>query len=884
MKHPAASDEASIPARPIPGKLRSELLVSGLVLAAGLIATFLLWHNEQHQHQQELQSEFDARAREAGLKIERRLSNYQNVLRGLQALYAASDRVDRNEFSAYATALHLDESFPGIQSLGYSPLVTADQLQRHLAELRSQGFPGYRIEPAGARERYAPAVHVEPRRDRNPGALGLDSYASPERRAALEHARDSGDASLSGKLSLVRDGESTVPGTMMILPVYRNGAPTDTLAARRAGIAGWVSATFRMDALMLNLLGSHTPYLDIEIYDAPDMSAAALLYDSETARGGPESAAAFRSTRQIQVADRTWTVSYTSSPAFDSRLAAPHAAIEAAIGSLASLTLAMCAWLLLRSRKRALLDAWRLKKAMHQSESASRAKSEFLANIGHELRTPMNAILGMTHLALAEETEPRQRSRLEKIQYSGELLLNTIDNILDYSGMEYGATQSHPVDFTLHKVLGELESFAARKASDKGVELSIDIAPELSRRRLHDDAGRLEQVLHNFLDNALKFTPGGRITLRVLRQDEDEATLKLRFEVQDTGIGIETEKLRHLFSPFWQADSSLARQHEGVGLGLAICKKLIERMKEGQFGVDSVAGSGSTFWFTTRLDKAHAGHMEHKAAAATSGNYTHIKGARILVAEDNVLSQTIIGGLLESAGALVQRAHNGAEVLEALRRESFDCVLMDVQMPEMDGIASTRAIRKELGLTDLPVIAVTAHASKENRQRCLDAGMNDFIGKPFTPASLYSRLAHWLPPRGDARPMQPPAAPMPAAGKSVRSSEGEIIDLSQLAGLIGDDREKMREFAGKFLELARQDVSSIETALERNDRETLARLAHHNKAPARMVGASGFADLCQELSELSKQAASSAQIGKVVARMGPLLDMIEQRVRQELAY
>jgi CheY-like chemotaxis protein/HPt (histidine-containing phosphotransfer) domain-containing protein len=255
------------------------------------------------------------------------------------------------------------------------------------------------------------------------------------------------------------------------------------------------------------------------------------------------------------------------------------------------------------------------------------------------------------------------------------------------------------------------------------------------------------------------------------------------------------------------------------------------------------------------------------------------------VAEDNVLSQTIIGGLLESAGAVVQRARNGAEALELLRRQTFDCVLMDVQMPEMDGIAATQAIRDDLGLHDLPVIAVTAHASKENRQRCLDAGMSDFIGKPFTPASLYSRLAHWLPPRhDDARPVQLSITAVPPEQDARPSRDGEIIDLSLLAELIGDDRAKMREFAGKFIELARRDVADIEIALEKNDHETLARLAHHNKAPARMVGAGGFADLCQELSELSKQAASQAKIGKAVARMSPLLDLIEQRVREELAY
>jgi len=518
---------------------------------------------------------------------------------------------------------------------------------------------------------------------------------------------------------------------------------------------------------------------------------------------------------------------------------------------------------------------------MKQSEIASRTKSEFLANIGHELRTPMNAILGMTHLALSEETEPHKRSRLESIQFSGEHLLNTIDNILDYSGMEYRVRPYQPSDFSLHKLLSDVESLIAPKAAGKGLAFSIAIAPELSRVKLYGDAGGIEQVLLNLLDNAVKFTPGGRVDLRVLRQEEDDLSLRLRFEVQDTGIGIAAEKQHHLFSAFWQEDASSTRQHEGVGLGLAISKKLVETMKEGELSLDSVPGNGSTFWFSLRLDKAQAS----RPVAKTKG-YAHIKGAHILVAEDNLLSQTIIGGLLESAGATVLYARNGVETLEQLRRDrTIELVLMDVQMPEMDGLATTRVIRADSALAELPVIALTAHASKENRRRCMDAGMNDFIGKPYTPAALYTKLAYWLPPRHPAEAAEPAPLPAEAAPSEAEASrDGEVIDLKQLAELIGNDHAKMREFAGRFVELARQDLEQIESALEHHDNEALGRLAHHNKAPARMVGARGFADLCQELSELSKRSAAPSQIRKAVAQMRPLLDRIEQRVQQELAY
>lgn len=841
--------ESAVPNRPRSPRLRPELLVSVLVLALGLLATYSIWHHESQRQIQELRGEFDFVMLEADLKILSRLSNCQNVLQGLQALYGASQQVEPAEFAAYAAALRLADRHPGIRSLAYSAFVP-------------------RIGLGGQRTPHAPVVNIAPLADSDLHALGLDDYAIPVRRAALEQARDSGQASISPGL----DGASRA-GFMMFLPVYRNGMARDTTAARRAAIAGWVSATFRMDNLMAGLLDAHTRNFDIRIYDGDDMKTAALMYDSGSLPVAERYTPAFRDTRKIRVADRSWTVSFSSTPAFDARLSSRHIRTEVSIGALASLLLAAATWLLLRSRKQALHDSRQLQDAIHQAETASRAKSDFLANIGHELRTPMNAILGMTHLALADETDPARRTRLEKIRFSGEHLLNTIDNILDYSGMEYGIPLSHPTDFTLGELLADLEKLMAPRAAGKKQVLSIDIAPDLSARQLHGEAGHLEQVLHNLLDNAVKFTPpGGRIGLAVALQDENDASVQLRFEVWDTGIGIDRDNQRHLFSPFWQADSSLTRNHEGMGLGLAICKKLVDRMNEGELGLESEPGHGSTFWLRIRLDKART--ERHK----TSGNrFAHIRGARILVTEDNLLSQTILGGLLESAGAIVQYAHNGVEALEQLRKNRIELVLMDVQMPEMDGFETTRAIRNDPALAELPVIALTAHASKENRRRCLDAGMNDFLGKPFTPAALYAKLAYWLPPRHDTEEQIVAPSKAPAQG------DGSIIDLGQLAELIGSDRAKMREFAGRFLELARRDMEQIDSALEHNDNETLGRLAHHNKAPARMVGARGFADLCQELSDLSKGSADAAQLRKTVVQMRPLLDRIEQKVLQELA-
>ncbi|HEU0220546.1 MAG TPA: PAS domain-containing protein [Gallionella sp.] len=523
-----------------------------------------------------------------------------------------------------------------------------------------------------------------------------------------------------------------------------------------------------------------------------------------------------------------------------------------------------------------------LMQAKQLAEAANHIKSEFLANMSHEIRTPINSILGMAHLALNLEISPRNRDYLKKIQSSGEHLLGIIDDILDFSKLDAGKMKIEIVDFDLYRILENVNNLIAGRASAKGLELIFEIDGNLCAN-LRGDPLRLVQILVNYTDNAVKFTEKGRIVIRAKKIKEDEASCLVRFEVQDTGIGMsETEKTK-LFQPFQQADTSITRLYGGTGLGLAIIKQLVAMMEEGEVGVDSILGQGSTFWFSARFGKTGQpcrikngnGATMPPAALAT------ISGARILLAENNLFNQQVATEFLENAGATVCVALNGKEAIDLLANNRFDCVLMDIQMPVLDGFEATRLIRANPALAGIPVIAMTANASEEDRERCLAAGMDDFIGKPFKPDMFYAVIARWL----ARQPQQAPASDAPAASvvKVAWAGDPEIIDFTVLAELVGGNKLKMREFVLKLLASARQDMAEVEAAMEHKDMKKLAALGHHIKSPASMAGAMKLAELCRILEQYGKNGGSMEQIRGAVSQMYPLLDRINEYVDKNLA-
>ncbi len=527
-------------------------------------------------------------------------------------------------------------------------------------------------------------------------------------------------------------------------------------------------------------------------------------------------------------------------------------------------------------------------RLVEQAEAAVRARSEFLANISHEIRTPMNSILGMAQLAHMAERDPRQRDYLGKIQLSGEHLLSIIDDILDISKIDAGKLAIEVVDFELAQVIENLTNLVVKKADDKGLKLGFDLDPSISPY-LRGDPLRLCQVLTNLVNNAIKFTERGNVVVRAKLLERHGADLVLGFEVQDTGIGMSQEALAMLFQPFHQGDTSTTRKYGGTGLGLVICKQLVEMMGDGEIGVESAPGQGSTFWFTVRLAQgvqplAQPGGVD--ADGVTDAELlVAVRGARVLLVDDNTFNLEVASDFLRRAGAVVVACCNGADAIATLREEPIDCVLLDVQMPVMDGVEAVRRIRSEPAIADSPVIAMTANALHEDRERYLAAGMDDFISKPFKYQTLFATVAKWLPQKSGLHAAgTAPGARAAAAHRAEPEfgAEAEIIDLSILAETIGGDHTRLADFARKFAASLRQEMEAIEAALAANDLRALGELGHRNKSPARMVGAIGFARLCQALEDYARSGDMASARG-AVERLRLLPAQIEQRVAETLA-
>lgn len=654
----------------------------------------------------------------------------------LNALYHASNDVTRDEFHLFAAQLMAYQN--GLSAVEWVPKIKAAEREFYEFQAQKQGLSSFSLRqkntygemiPALPREIYFPVYYVHPEKD-NMKAIGYDIFSDDNRSKAMRQAISTGKSTVSPPIFLVQN-DTREYAFLYFSPIYKTNNEYSMENMR-----GFAVGIFKINAIIEHIFPQiYASEISIEIQDITDTDTPQIIFSTN------RSTSLYNRTQHIELANRTWQISFNldSSYFYHNK---DWTSWYILIGGLLFVVM-LTAFLLTLTGITELVETEvrnkteALAEASQKATESSRVKSEFLANMSHELRTPLNGIIGMLTLAGKSDNAMSMHNYIHKAQRTSELLLGIINDILDVSKIEADKLHLEKIPFLLQDILASTYDMISTTAHLKKLQYTQQ-GQVAALPTLLGDPLRLQQVLINLLNNAVKFTEKGKVTLNISHTYPDPQHVQLNFSIQDTGIGIRAEDIEKLFKPFSQADTSTTRKYGGSGLGLVICQHLVHAMG-GQLNVTSEPGKGSHFYFSITLQRARSDLKIH------TDKTPQVKNAKILVVEDNVINAEVMSGLLEDMQHSVIHCENGQEAIEYLQQhKDVELIFMDIQMPVMDGLSATRIIKADKELQHIPLLGLSANALDDDKKKALAAGMDDYLTKPITYTALQSAINRWL--------------------------------------------------------------------------------------------------------------------------------------------